>query len=394
MPLLRLLLLTALAALLWRLRRRAPLGLLQLASTLWLAELALTVWMSGPTPSAPPAERLVLPAFEGVITPRSWTSPPSDLPTVAFVGDSFTYGDGVGGDQAFPALIAAALPGAHVVNHGLPSQSFFDEVVTYAAITAPLDPDVVVWVWTLNDLGNPPFPPSLHPERDQPTPVGPWLIEIPRLAWWRYRLGAFMAEGYPKAMLHPARAALTEQMLQQLNDELDARGATLVLTAFPLLHQLDAYPFDPVHEHLQAVAARVGATWVDLVEPFRGRDATRLWARPDDHHPNAEAHRIAADALLTTLRPLAGTTSGPRDCDRLPVLPPLAEPTRRACRDANGRSLLDLAAAMGAMPVEQELFSPLGPDQIPLQLARVASDRDPALADEAAALIQDIKRRW
>jgi lysophospholipase L1-like esterase len=389
--LIRVALLALTAAVMWRLRHALPRAALQLGWTVWLAETALTAWMSRPAPEPPFAARHVLPAFERVVSPLDWGATPTDQRTIAFVGDSFTYGYGIGGAHAFPVLVGEALPEVQVVNHGLPSQSFFDEVVSYAAITAPLDPDVVVWVWTLNDLGNPPFPPGLHPERDRPVPAGPWLVEIPRHALWSQRLSTFMQQGYPQAMLHPERSEAAEQMLGEISAELRARGGVLVVTAFPLLHELEAYPFDDVHAHLAAMAGRAGATWVDLVEPFRGMEAGALWVRADDHHPNEVAHQIAAKALVEALGRLTLPDAGPRDCARLPVLPDLREPSLRACADPTGRNLLDLATAMSVLPVVQEVHSPLGTDQMPLHFARVAVHRDPALANEAAALIMRVR---
>jgi lysophospholipase L1-like esterase len=62
------------------------------------------------------------------------------------------------------------------------------------------------------------------------------------------------------------------------------------------------------NREIQAASVAVGATYVDLYQPFRGAsgsdDPTALLA-DDGDHPDARGHQVIADALLAAgLRPL------------------------------------------------------------------------------------------
>jgi hypothetical protein len=81
----------------------------------------------------------------------------------------------------------------------------------------------------------------------------------------------------------------------------DARiGLRLVI--IPELHAPgEAYPFRDVHDVVAAAARREGIPVLDLLAAFGGVDPQSLWVSGGDAHPNANAHRIIADALFTEM---------------------------------------------------------------------------------------------
>ncbi len=71
---------------------------------------------------------------------------------------------------------------------------------------------------------------------------------------------------------------------------------------FPILHKLNAsYPFRDIHGMVDQEAEAGGALALDLLPSFEGNSAPDLWVHPTDQHPNAKAHRIAAEALAAKL---------------------------------------------------------------------------------------------
>src|SRR5690606_9538975 len=63
------------------------------------------------------------------------------------------------------------------------------------------------------------------------------------------------------------------------------------------------YPFRGIHEKVAATAAGAGFRVIDLVPTFvaAGLDWRAWWATPYDSHPNAAAHRMAAETIAREL---------------------------------------------------------------------------------------------
>ena len=88
-----------------------------------------------------------------------------------------------------------------------------------------------------------------------------------------------------------------------------------VVVIFPLFaNPLDAsYPFASIHETISALCRSTGVGFVDLLPYYRGMDWRLLVVEgARDEHPNELAHRIAAQALLTSLDTALASPAAPR----------------------------------------------------------------------------------
>ncbi|MCA9573083.1 MAG: hypothetical protein KC656_34845, partial [Myxococcales bacterium] len=128
-----------LAFLTWRRARLrgGTAALLGLMSTLWWAELLLTVhdvarWVAPAEPPGHPV-RGILPWVAGHTVLDDHAARPDHDRTVAFVGDSITYGQGVRAAETFPRRVGEALTAAgdptRVLVHAAQSRSLWDEAV-------------------------------------------------------------------------------------------------------------------------------------------------------------------------------------------------------------------------------------------------------------------------
>jgi lysophospholipase L1-like esterase len=81
-------------------------------------------------------------------------------------------------------------------------------------------------------------------------------------------------------------------------------GVPLFVAIFPELVDLDErYPYRAIHEQIARACAELGIGCIDVLPAWLGRDAPDLWVHPSDHHPNEEAHRLAAERILEAIRP-------------------------------------------------------------------------------------------
>ena len=370
---------------------------LALPWTLWLVELGLGFVAPSPVEHHSPVIGRPVTLWEGIRFGSDTVRPLTDTPRVAVVGDSFVAGQGVREPDTLPMQISNRLNArglsADVLNLGDSGRSFFDEYTFYGALGGSLDPDVVVWVFVLNDLG---FQGGdaydLINLAPPPEPTGVAAVDVVRRGLWARETTRRTTEGY-KLALAPQVEGLEQvkRLLTAVADELHARGGRLVFTVYPLLQDLDAYPFHDEHDRLNAIAAESGAEVVDLRPVFAGHDASALWANLLDHHPNAVAQGMAADVLAKALGDGKLPRTGPFDCAKLPPVADLGDVFQAGCRGA----LMDqVALADKLLGVKRpEHFMPMYTRFLASDLAGRAgvlaeAAGDAATADAARAVVK------
>ena len=62
-----------------------------------------------------------------------------------------------------------------------------------------------------------------------------------------------------------------------------------------------AYPIKRYHNAMLAFCQTHAITCLDLLPSFWGLDGTQFWISPTDGHPDAQGHRIMAEALAKFL---------------------------------------------------------------------------------------------
>ena len=92
-----------------------------------------------------------------------------------------------------------------------------------------------------------------------------------------------------------------ETSLVRVRDLAASRHASVLVVIWPMLERLDSYPFGAEHALVAATCGRLGIPALDLLPSFRGRDEKGLWVAANDHHPNANAQRLAADAVFADI---------------------------------------------------------------------------------------------
>jgi lysophospholipase L1-like esterase len=309
--------------LVWRVRRGVQRGanwqtsLAGVGIVVFATELGATLMYPVAPPPAETRERPRPPSadfgIDWVVAPeatqaspnRPWR-PASDTRRVLFIGDSFTYGDGVRPEETFASRIGESMAskGVEVLNHGLSGWNLDEALNQYLTTSAVFSPDTVVWVVLLNDLGDPPESNWGDLVRHAPPPGVSRFVDFAALALTRAVVHSRTEAHYHDAWdpsHNPGGAALSQDAFALVQAEVASRGGRLVVVIFPLLHKLREYPYRQTHQRIGDLASRSGAEVVDLLEVFEGRSTSTLWASPHDHHPNATAHQLVAQALEPVL---------------------------------------------------------------------------------------------
>ncbi|MEX2207301.1 MAG: SGNH/GDSL hydrolase family protein [Myxococcota bacterium] len=252
---------------------------------------------------------------------------------IVFLGDSFTFGEGVRFEDTFAqrtsALLAQRFRGAGLAfescNLGVSGYNTADELFLFNALVPRLDPDALVVGYVINDAEPPLF--ALDPVRGpvrrpreteiaegvaSPTPpdVGLYRLRVAQLVWQfvaERRRGA-ATDDYYVSLYRPESAgwAAARDALDQLVATCRRENLPLLVMLFPILHALDdGHPFLDVYGVVQRQVEGSGGQFLNLFPAFAGQDAESLWVHPTDQHPNEIAHRIAAEQLAARLAPVA-----------------------------------------------------------------------------------------
>jgi hypothetical protein len=316
-------------ALLQSARRDQPLlsrvGLAAGAALAVVEALAVVFALFEPEP-LPPHERVDVDMVDIPTTPRLLTERdalpvddlarprPVDERRVVFVGDEITHGRGIGPEQRFSRIVvdrlADEIEGVREINTARPGQSFADEATLYIDTHWRLSPDVVVWVFSPDDLGLDLDDQGRRNRDLATTPATPELsgpsiaYALADRAYRRYTQVTRAERAYRRALSEAHNGRALDGMvagLRAVRRELDGRGGRLFVVLFPVLHGLEDYPFRAGHETVTEKLQGAGIQVLDLRRVFEGRDPRDLWLDEEDHRPNAMAHRLAAGAISAEL---------------------------------------------------------------------------------------------
>lgn len=245
-----------------------------------------------------------------------------DTYRIFFLGDSFTYGQGVTNESAtFVKRTVARLnerrPPAsrkkyEAYNGGIPGSLTPHWVGLCDAVLDSYEPDLVVAVFFLRDgLAGVTSIGQIDQIRDGMQRLAEDSLLFRHSAIYRFfrerRAQAELSRKYLSEMRYGylGDAGKTRQWRQAQADlvaikrralDIDARFAMII---FPVLFDLSPnYPLKDVCDEIARFARTNEIPVLSLLPAFMGRDAESLWVSPFDQHPNAAGHAIAADGMI------------------------------------------------------------------------------------------------
>jgi len=218
----------------------------------------------------------------------------TSLIRIAVLGDSFTFGFGVSGEDTYPNILERFLNrGAkgrkfEVLNFGVGGYSTRDEALVFKHKAVDWDLDLVIIGYVLND-----------PEID---PIQPLHSYYQETELWQYssllRLVAKFinsqdirayGEGNYTKYLHATDGKKWQSVVAALKDISSVaaeKDIPVLLTIFPIIQDRpwSDYPYQELHKQIAGTANENGIYVVDLYEKYSRYPAKKL--RVSDGHPN------------------------------------------------------------------------------------------------------------
>ncbi len=240
---------------------------------------------------------------------------------IAFLGDSYVYGQGVDYSRIFSMQTGERLqrlnPGRRIeiLNFGKQGADTMDELEILKKDILPYDPDIVVLGFVLNDFtyrqARRDFSQVYRDEKNRFL-VFRRLEKFSRLAyfldWTFFQLFSDMDRKhteYLDGLYDPARnpefdrmTAALDELLQQMARR---RGVVLLFPMF--VNNEEPRPFyRDARELLRRACLKNKVAFIEMLPHFAGRAASKWWASVEDHHPNADAHAVIARVLSDFLQ--------------------------------------------------------------------------------------------
>lgn len=249
---------------------------------------------------------------------------PPGMFRIACLGDSQTFGDGVGDDETWPHHLQQVLdPGrrcVEVLNFGVNAYETEQQVHLLETRVLGFEPDLVLLAYFVNDANVRSRAGSARP-LPVPRPSGlhavltgkGWfasLRSVSRFLDWSadriVRREGLEYFGKSRDVLYAEDAPgwqVAREQLSRARDLLERRDIPFVVVLYPFMHRSGEHL--ATHEAYGIVAAFLeheGIRSLDLEPAYAGQDMDEMRAHPRNAHSSGAAHLIAAGAIAESLR--------------------------------------------------------------------------------------------
>lgn len=218
-----------------------------------------------------------------------------------FIGDAFTFGEGVQPGCAFPDVINHLLKMYGLtaqwssINLGRAGSVFPVIYEDNFAGAMKVSPDVIVYVWTPDSIS--------MPEKDSGAGNYPCPEASPSFTENKFddKTAAEYRNLYGKT--NEAGLKQMRDLLARMNLEAKAAGVEFKVALFPALEGTPGnYSLADVHKEMLGILSAEGIQAIDLAPSIMSEPATSLWVYDGDHLPGVEAHFTSALTLMSFLK--------------------------------------------------------------------------------------------
>jgi hypothetical protein len=243
--------------------------------------------------------------------------PEAGHPTVALVGDSVTFGDGVAEPGTLRVTLEQALATeglqAEVWNCGIPGFNLENVIYLASQVVMALKPKMLVYVFVSNDVSpsrrRTEIPADAVIDRLEKYPLRSALLQWlgVRLSGLRRSLGFASSKGWVAGVVRQFQQTGEERLregLKNLKERCATRGIRLLVASYPFLVMPSQNPFAKIESKVEELCTELSIDFVNLTRAFgENEDLTQFWVTLFDSHPDGTANSKAMALLAQHLVP-------------------------------------------------------------------------------------------
>lgn len=248
---------------------------------------------------------------------------------IAFLGDSFTFGEGVRDSDIFSNKIIEKLNNSDEIeisyesyNFGVGGYNTEQSVSLLKNFVLDFNPDVVVLGYTLNDAEQRLFlvnkstnkverrarEVNIHeglPDSKPPETLA-YIFRTTKLFWQvtnNRKITEKTIDYYNGLYIENNKNWITTQnSLREFSAICEEKQIKCYFLMFPLLFELNEdYPFSEIHNKVKTAMTSKDNTVIDVLPSLLYRDYKDLWVHFTDQHPNELVHEVVAELLYEKL---------------------------------------------------------------------------------------------
>jgi lysophospholipase L1-like esterase len=272
------------------------------------------------------------------------------VPRVLFLGDSFTFGQGVEARQRFTDLIQRDWPQAEILNFGVSGTGTDQQLLHFREQGSQYSPDLVVldfYVgcaarncqvalqtpqgWRLKPrfemeqgslvLTHVPVPDTLVTNLQDLYPYdlkAGWAALANRFLREHSRLYSLLRSKFASNLMYDSTQKpwqLTAAIVRQMAKEVRGNGCQFAVAFFPSWEEANRGGSTQLRDQIRDLCAELDVPFLDLLPVFQEKQKDTVSERntplyfPKDKHWTAEGHKLVAGELLPWLKAI--TSNGP-----------------------------------------------------------------------------------
>ena len=249
---------------------------------------------------------------------------------IAFIGDSFTFGEGVKDSDIFSNKLIEKLNSLNSkentyesYNFGVGGYNTEQSVFLFKNLVHTLKPDIVFLGYTLNDAESKLFyvnknansverrarEANIHeglPDSKPPDTL-PYIFRTTKLLWQvtnNHKITEQTIDYYKKLYDENNKNwRTTQNSLREFSEICKEKQIKCYFIMFPLLFELNEnYPFHEIHSKVKAEIESKDIPIIDVLPSLLGKEYKNLWVHFTDQHPNELVHEIVAELLFKELK--------------------------------------------------------------------------------------------
>lgn len=229
-----------------------------------------------------------------------------EVERILMIGDSLTFGWGVTVDNTTAKKLEKILLSnerkVEVINAGIGNTNTTMQVENFLTSHKKYQPDTIILNYFINDAEPVPIytAPSFLVKHSYAYHFLKGRIDIflrkfsdTRQDWKQYYHNLYEKEGY---------WIKTSKAIRNLALYCHKHGIDLKVVNYPVIRELNPYPFHRITDIVRKVADENSIEFLDLYASIKEQKENTLWVTVLDPHPNAKANAIYASAIAHWLQ--------------------------------------------------------------------------------------------